>query len=170
VHVILITVCSHICGLFDMRVSSQPENSDEQRKRPLTATSLAYLSSIPRLTVSAPFPEFSHSLCRRACSSSPTSQLIVLFSESMIILSPLRTSAIGPPRRASGTTCPTVPQCQPRSSGKIAEPEPMIKPRDAPEKRPSVMSAVEPARPAPINAPVGPWQPSGSSQHQGVWN
>ena len=79
------------------------------KQRPLTATSLAYLSSIPRLTVSAPFPELSHSLRRRACSSSPTSQSIVLFSESMIILSPSWTSAIGPPRRASGTTCPTVP-------------------------------------------------------------
>jgi hypothetical protein len=35
----------------------------------------------------------------------------------------------------------------------------MMKPRDAPEKRPSVISAVEPASPAPINAAVGPLYP-----------
>jgi hypothetical protein len=34
-----------------------------------------------------------------------------------------------------------------------------MKPRDAPEKRPSVISAVEPASPAPINAAVGPLYP-----------
>ena len=79
---------------------------DKQQKR-RTATSLAYLSRIPRFTVSAPFPEPSHSVRRRACSSSLTSQLIVLFSVSITILSPSWTSAIGPPRRASGTTWPT---------------------------------------------------------------
>ena len=33
---------------------------------------------------------------------------------------------------------------------------PMMNPRDAPEKRPSVMSAVLPPKPAPMSAPVGP--------------
>jgi hypothetical protein len=61
---------------------------------------------MPRFTVSVPFPELSHTTRRRACSSSLTCHSIVLFSESMTTLSPSRTSAIGPPRRASGTTWP----------------------------------------------------------------
>lgn len=56
----------------------------------------------------------------------------------MIIRSPSLTKAIGPPTRASGTTCP------------------MMNPRLAPENRPSVIKAVDPASPAPAIAPVGP--------------
>ena len=53
-------------------------------------------------------------------------------------MSPSRSAAIGPPRDASGAMCPTV------------------KPRVAPEKRPSVMSATESPRPAPTIAAVTP--------------
>ena len=56
----------------------------------------------------------------------------------MMMRSPSLTKAIGPPTRASGTTCP------------------MMNPRLAPENRPSVIKAVDPASPAPAMAPVGP--------------
>lgn len=105
----------------------------------LTATSRAYRRSIPRLTLSFRLSEASHSSLRLACSASSTSQLIVRLSESMMILSPSSTSAIGPPNLASGTTWP------------------IINPLDAPLNRPSVMSAVEFASPAPAIVPVGPW-------------
>ena len=52
------------------------------------------------------------------------------------IRSPSRTAAIGPPAAASGATCPT------------------IRPRVAPEKRPSVISATESPSPAPMMAAV----------------
>ena len=55
---------------------------------------------------------------------------------SMMIVSPSRTSASGPPRAASGATCPT------------------IRPRVAPEKRPSVTSATDSPRPAPTTDEV----------------
>ena len=109
-YAILITVGPHICWLFDyVHIHYQleiPGSGTGQRKTLHTATSLAYLNRIPRFTVSVPFPELSHSTRRRVCSSSLTSQSIVLFSESITTLSPSRTSAIGPPRRASGTTWP----------------------------------------------------------------
>ena len=133
--------------------------TEGKKKTPRTATSLAYLNRIPRFTVRVPFPEPSHSTRRRACSSSLTSQSIVFFSVSMTTLSPSRTSAMGPPRRASGTTWPGF-FCDFRfrftRTGVHRDCAPMMKPRDAPEKRPSVISAVEPASPAPINAAVGP--------------
>ena len=111
---------------------------------------------MPRFTVNTPRPEPSHSTRRRACSSSLTSQSIDLFSASMIILSPSWTSAIGPPRRASGTTWPASSVVSASALLLCRATVPMIKPCDAPEKRPSVISAVDPASPAPINAPVGP--------------
>ena len=46
----------------------------------------------------------------------------------------------------------------------VAQNVPMINPCDAPEKRPSVISAVDPASPAPINAPVGPCVTASKSQ------
>jgi hypothetical protein len=110
-YAILITVGPHVYGLFGCaHIHYQPQlpgsGAGQRKTPPRTATSLAYLNRIPRFTVSVPFPEPSHSTRRRACSSSLTSQSIVLFTESMTILSPSRTSAIGPPRRASGTTWP----------------------------------------------------------------
>lgn len=104
----------------------------------LTATSLAYLSSMPRFTFNFALSEASHSALRRCCSSSSTNQSILLVAESMMMRSPSFTSAIGPPTRASGTTWP------------------MMNPRLAPENRPSVIRAVEFANPAPAIAPVGP--------------
>ena len=56
----------------------------------------------------------------------------------MMMRSPSLTRAIGPPTRASGTTCP------------------MMNPRLAPENRPSVIKAVLVESPAPAMAPVGP--------------
>ena len=109
-HAILITVGPHICGLVDYSLSAKNSwqwSGAGQRRIPRTATSLAYLNRTPRFTVNVSFPERSHSTRRRACSSSLTSQSIVLFSVSMTTLSPSRTSAIGPPRRASGTTWPS---------------------------------------------------------------
>ena len=47
-------------------------------------------------------------LRRSASSSSSTSQLSVRVSTSIVIKSPSRTSAIGPPRAASGETWPTI--------------------------------------------------------------
>ena len=52
------------------------------------------------------------------------------------MVSPLLTAAIGPPTAASGATWPT------------------MKPWEAPEKRPSVISATLPPSPAPWIAPV----------------
>ena len=57
-------------------------------------------------------------------------------STSIVIGSPSRTMASGPPRAASGATWPT------------------IRPRVAPEKRPSVTSATESPRPAPTTDEV----------------
>lgn len=111
---------------------------DTNQSAELTATSRAYLKSTPRSTLNFEFSEASHSALRSFCSFSSTSQLIVRVSESMTIRSPSLTSAIGPPTRASGTTWP------------------IINPRLAPEKRPSVIKAVERASPAPAMAPVGP--------------
>ena len=54
----------------------------------------------------------------------------------MTMMSPSRTAAIGPPRAASGATWPT------------------MKPRVAPEKRPSVISATDSPSPAPTIAAV----------------
>ena len=51
---------------------------------------------------------------------------------SNVTMSPSRTAAIGPPAAASGATWPA------------------IRPRVAPEKRPSVTSATESPRPAPM--------------------
>jgi len=109
-----------------------------KQKLELTATSLAYLSRMPRFTFNFALSEESHSALRRCCSSSSTNQSILLVAESMMMRSPSFTSAIGPPTRASGTTWP------------------MINPRLAPENRPSVIRAVEFANPAPAIAPVGP--------------
>ena len=55
----------------------------------------------------------------------------------MEIMSPSSTSAIGPPTAASGETCP------------------MDAPRDAPEKRPSVIRATVEPSPMPAIAEVG---------------
>ena len=52
------------------------------------------------------------------------------------MISPSRTAAIGPPRAASGATCPA------------------MSPRVAPENRPSVSNATESPRPAPTMAAV----------------
>ena len=57
-------------------------------------------------------------------------------STSIVIVSPSRTAAIGPPWTASGATWPT------------------MKPRVAPEKRPSVISATESPSPSPTIAAV----------------
>ena len=54
----------------------------------------------------------------------------------MVTTSPSRTAASGPPRAASGATCPT------------------MSPRVAPEKRPSVTSATDSPSPAPTTADV----------------
>ena len=51
-------------------------------------------------------------------------------------MSPSRTAAMGPPRAASGATCPT------------------MSPRVAPEKRPSVTIATESPSPAPTTEDV----------------
>ena len=56
---------------------------------------------------------------------------------SMVIRSPSRTSAIGPPSCASGVMWP------------------MMKPCEPPEKRPSVSSATSLPSPAPMMAEVG---------------
>ena len=55
---------------------------------------------------------------------------------SIVIVSPSRTTASGPPRAASGDTWPT------------------MNPRVAPEKRPSVTSATLSPRPAPTTSRV----------------
>lgn len=113
---------------------------------------------MPLFTLNSFLLDKSHSAFRRFCSSSSTSQLIVLLSESMMIRSPSLTRAIGPPILASGTTWP------------------IINPRLAPENRPSVIKAVELARPAPAMAPVGPetyviemilcnWEKGSSTKH-----
>ena len=57
-------------------------------------------------------------------------------STSIVIVSPSRTAAIGPPRAASGATWPAMKPCV------------------APEKRPSVSSATSSPRPAPMIAAV----------------
>jgi hypothetical protein len=62
-------------------------------------------------------------LRRASNSASETATLISPLTASSVIMSPSRKSPIGPPRAASGPTWPTQ------------------KPRVAPEKRPSVISA-----------------------------
>ncbi len=71
-----------------------------------------------------------------ASSSSGTSSTSSRFSTSTTIVSPSRTCAIGPPRNASGATCPT------------------INPWVAPEKRPSVISATSSPSPSPTSDAV----------------
>src|SRR5580765_2252382 len=61
---------------------------------------------------------------------------MVPLTASIVMMSPSRSSAIGPPSAASGPTWP------------------MQKPRVAPEKRPSVMSATLPPVPCPVSAAV----------------
>ena len=60
----------------------------------------------------------------------------VRLSTSSMIVSPSRTAAIGPPRAASGAMWPTIRPCV------------------APEKRPSVISAISSPMPSPTSAPV----------------
>src|SRR5262249_13718863 len=73
---------------------------------------------------------------RRCTSSSVSATDSVRRSMSIVTTSPSRSAAMGPPRAASGDTWPT------------------IRPRVAPEKRPSVMSATDSLRPTPTSAAV----------------
>ena len=79
-----------------------------------------------------------HAARRARSSSSSTSSCSFRPRSSKRIASPSRTSAIGPPRAASGATCPA------------------IMPRVAPENRPSVSSATDSPSPAPTMAAVTP--------------
>ncbi len=83
-------------------------------------TSLEYRARYPVFTFgSKPF----HSALRFSHSSSGTCTSKIRFSMSTMTWSPFSTNASGPPSAASGDTCP------------------IERPRDAPEKRPSVISA-----------------------------
>src|SRR5262249_10641185 len=77
-----------------------------------------------------------HAASRAAKSAGARLTAMRRAARSIVITSPSRTAAIGPPLAASGAMCPT------------------ISPRVAPEKRPSVMSATDSPRPAPTIAPV----------------
>ena len=87
-----------------------------------------------------PFSYFGGGDCqsamRRSISSCGRSSSRRRLSMSNSIVSPSRTAAIGPPCGASGATCPA------------------IRPRVAPEKRPSVSSATLSPRPSPTSAAV----------------
>ena len=106
----LVTVSAFVCGLQrigGVRIEQGfSDKRDNLNWEALTATSLAYRYKIPLLTFSAFFPEASHSFRRSILTSSLTSQSIVRVSASTMILSPSFTRAMGPPRRASGTTWP----------------------------------------------------------------
>src|SRR5579863_9755558 len=67
-------------------------------------TSLAYLARTPNWNLGEGGIQFAR---RRWSSSSETCRWRILFSASMVIWSPLLTSAIAPPTAASGATWPT---------------------------------------------------------------
>src|SRR5690606_24492494 len=95
------------------------------------ATVRTYFRRMPPVTLSGGSVQ---AAARRARSGSSTSQAMMFDSASIVIRSPSRTKAIGPPFWASGVTCPTTNPWLP------------------PEKRPSVTSAIELPRPAPMIA------------------
>ncbi len=78
-----------------------------------------------------------HSARRRAISSSSTRRTSDPVVTSIVIASPSRTSAMGPPRAASGHTWPTK--------------QPLL----VPEKRPSVTIAADAASPRPTRYFMG---------------
>src|ERR1044071_886954 len=96
-------------------------------------TSLAYLASAPLVWSGG---RGDQSRRRASISSALSATEISRFGASIVTRSPSRSAAIGPPTAASGATWPTTKPCE------------------APEKRPSVISATLPPRPRPMIAPV----------------
>ena len=82
-------------------VVTQPYSSSVTHPWLAFFTSLIYFASVPRFAL---YGGIFHPARRAAISSSGTSTLITLSCASIVIMSPLRTRAIGPPSCASGVT------------------------------------------------------------------
>ena len=116
-----------LCARYPHSTPSRPRRPDGSRRRcapirPAGRISTNSRRCIPRRAASIPWRAPSSSASLSLTSSVP-------FSASSSMMSPSRSSPIGPPTAASGPTWPTQ------------------KPRVAPEKRPSVISATLPPMP-----------------------